>query len=386
MEDVDDLFESHSDIWEGIKDYYVTYKEVPSLDIIQDTYRDFEPVPTDAPTKFYLDELKNETLGAKIRETLLRAGTSLKNSASEKVLDGLMADVSELTKYSHAVHDLDMTDWKSAERHFDVVKERSELMGGSPGIKTGFKSIDTAYPTGMAPGHFIVTIGYPSRGKTWFTAYLAVKAWEQGFKPMIVSLEMSPEDMRNRIYGMMGSGLFQVSDFQRGSIDPDEFRQWAKKNLEDKNGFPIVSNTGGKEVTPAVIQGKIDQHRPDLVICDYMQLMADNSKNDHLTPRMMNLSRELKLMAVGNNIPVIAISAVTMDDSRNQDSPPMLNQVAWSKAIEYDADLAVSIHKHLDTNIIEFVSAKNRHGVEFAGFLEVDLNRGIIKETHGPTE
>jgi replicative DNA helicase len=276
---------------------------------------------------------------------------------------------------------VNLTDYADAEKHIEAVRDRSEKMGGSPGIKTGFQSIDLSYPTGMAGGHYIVTIGYPSRGKTWFTAYLAVKAWEQGFKPMIVSLEMSPEDMRNRIYGLMGSGLFKVSDFQQGTVDIDNFRSWGKRHLEGKNDFIVVSSEG--DVSPSTIQGKIDQHKPDLVICDYMQLMTDNRKSEILTPRMMNLSRELKLLAVNNNLPVVAISAVTMDDTNSQDDPPRLSQVAWSKAIEYDADMAMSVHKHKDTNVIEVVSAKNRHGPEFAVFLEVDLNLGIIKEHHG---
>jgi replicative DNA helicase len=98
---------------------------------------------------------------------------------------------------------------------------------------------------------------------------------------------------------------------------------------------------------------------------------------------MMNLSRELKLLAVNNNIPVMAISAVTMDDTGSQDDPPRLSQVAWSKAIEYDADMAMSIHRHTDTPVVEVVSAKNRHGPEFALYLEVDFNIGSIKEYHG---
>ena len=383
MDDVDDLFISHKDIWEGVKSHYTKYRVVPSLDILQTKYRDFDATETDAPTKYYLDNLRAENLTSQIRHTLMKAGAGLKDLAPDKVLDDLRADISSLTKFSTAVKDLDVTDYKDAERHLEAVRERSDKMGGSPGIRTGFLSIDTAYPTGMAPGHYIVTIGYPSRGKTWFAAYLAVKAWEQGFHPMIISLEMSPEDMRNRIYGLMASGLFQVSDFQRGSIDPDQFRAWAKKNLEDKQAFTIISADNQSEMTPAVIQSKIDQYGPDLVVCDYMQLMSDNRKSESLTPRMMNLSRELKLLAVTNNIPVNAISAVTMDESRSQDDPPMLSQVSWSKGIEYDADMAMAVHRHQDTDIISVTSRKNRHGMEFAVYLEVDLNNGIINEKFG---
>jgi replicative DNA helicase len=380
--DVDILFESHGDVWEYIKDHWNKYRDVPSIDQLQDKFRDFDAVPITSPTQYYLDTLKNDYSSARLRDALLKAGQKLKDNPVEKVMVGLQSDLSEISKHTHNVRDMDLTDWKDAEMHMEAVRKRSDEMGGSPGIKTGFNSIDLSYPTGMAPGHYVVVIGYPSRGKTWFTAYLAVKAWQQGFKPMIVSAEMSDTDMRNRIYALMASGLFKVSDFQRGDVDQDEFRNWAKKTLSDKQSFPIVSNANsGGEITPAVIQAKIDQHKPDLVVCDYMQLLSDNRQSESLTPRMMNLSRELKLTATRNNIPVIAISAVTMDDTNTQDSPPLLSQVAWSKAIEYDADMAMSVHRHQDTDIIEVVSRKNRHGTEFNVYLKVNLNEGKIEES-----
>jgi replicative DNA helicase len=349
---------------------------------LQDKFRDFDYVEVTSPTKYYLDNLKNEHSRSRLRMALMEAGQKLKNSPVEKVIAELQTNISDISKHTNSIKDMDLTDWKDAEVHMEALRRRSAEMGGSPGIKTGFDSIDLSYPTGMAPGHYIVVIGYPSRGKTWLTAYLAVKAWQQGFKPMIVSAEMSDSDMRNRIYALMASGLFRVSDFQRGDIDIDEFRNWAREELDNKQSFPIVSNASGEgEITPAVIQAKIDQHKPDLVVCDYMQLLSDNRQSESLTPRMMNLSRELKLLATRNNIPIMAISAVTMDDTNTQDQPPMLSQVAWSKAIEYDADMAMSVHRHTDSNIIELVSRKNRHGREFGVYLKVDLDNGIIEES-----
>jgi len=55
------------------------------------------------------------------------------------------------------------------------VKERSAVMGGSPGILTGFDAIDKAYPTGMAPGHLIVAIGWPGKVKHGLLHILLVR-------------------------------------------------------------------------------------------------------------------------------------------------------------------------------------------------------------------
>ena len=378
-DNADDLFTSHKDIWEGLKSYYYKFRAVPEVGVLQDKFKDFEPVQTKAETGYYLDKLKNEFVSARLKTIMLQAGSSLKEDAPSRVLGVMQSQLATLSRYTNNVRDVDVTDIESAERHYQSVKDRSTVMGGSPGILTGFEAIDKAYPTGMAPGHLIVAIGWPGRGKTWFTSYLACKAWEQGFKPMIVSLEMAPENMRDRIYTMLGSGLFRASDLSKGDINLDDFRSWATKTTEGKNSFVLVSNEGTAEVTPSTIQGKIDQHKPDLVILDYHQLFNDNKRSNSEVERNRNISRDFKLLAVANNIPIIDITAATADDISDQDEPPMMSQVAWSKAIEYDADMAIAIHKHANTDMIEVVSRKNRHGQDFRFFLDWDINRGIIK-------
>jgi len=310
---------------------------------------------------------------------MLQAGSALKEDAASRVLGNMQSQLATLSRFTNNVRDVDVIDIDAAERHYQSVKERSAAMGGSPGILTGIDAIDRAYPTGMAPGHLIVAIGWPGRGKTWFTSYLACKAWEQGFKPMIVSLEMAPENMRDRIYTMLGSGLFRASDFSKGDINLDDFKSWGKKKTSGKNSFILISNEGTAEVTPATIQGKIDQHKPDLVILDYHQLFNDNKRSNSEVERNRNISRDFKLLAVSNNIPIIDITAATADDISDQKEPPMMSQVAWSKAIEYDADMAMAIHRHANTDLVEVVSRKNRHGQDFRFFLEWDINRGIIK-------
>lgn len=381
-DNVDDIFISHRDVWEGLKSYYLKFRAVPDVSVIQEKFKDFEPEAVKGETGYYLDNLKNEFLTARVKDLLLRNGASLKNNSATRVLLEMQSELNALSRLTGAVRDVDLTDYELAEKHFESIRERSLAMGGSPGIKTGFKAIDLAYPTGMAPGHLIVMIGWAGRGKTWMSSYLACKAWEQGFRPMIISLEMSPENMRDRIYTMMGSGLFKASDFSKGMVNTDDFHSWAENKFTNKNSFILISNEGQGQVTPNTVQAKIDQYKPDLVILDYHQLFNDSSGAKSEVERNRNISRDFKLLAVRNAIPVIDITAATMDDVSDQDGPPMMSQVAWSKAIEYDADMAIAVHKQPDSNIMEIVSRKNRHGTNFDFYLDWDLNRGIVKEIY----
>lgn len=379
-ENVDDLFIAHGDVWDTIKEYYDRYKAVPTIEFLEDKHGEFEGNKVVSETEYYLDELKNEYVASRIQQITMKAAKALQAGvAPGEVLDKTNGSLSKLGKFTNNVRDVDITDFAQAEEHFAAVRERSAVLG-SPGIPTTFKSIDSVYPTGMAPGHLIVAIGWPGKAKTWFTSYLACKAWEQGFKPMIVSLEMSPENMRDRIYTMMGSGLFRASDFAKGDVNIDDFHAWGKRRFDNKGGFVVVSNEGLSDVTPNTVQAKIDQHKPDLVICDYHQLFQNNGRSNSPTERGMAVSREFKMLAVTNNIPLIDITAATQSDLSDRDSPPMMSQVAWSRAIEYDADMAFAVHRHDDSDLVEIVCRKNRHGGMFDFYLDWDIDRGVVTE------
>jgi len=379
-ENVDDLFIAYKDVWDTVKTYYDRYKAVPTLEFLEKQHQEFEPEKVTGETEFYLDELKNEYVSGRIQQITLKAAQALTAGvAPSEVLNKTNTSLAKLGKFTNTVRDVDVTDFEAAAQHFAAVQERSAALG-SPGIPTTFKSIDSVYPTGMAPGHLIVAIGWPGKGKTWFTSYLACKAWEQGFKPMIVSLEMSPENMRDRIYTMMGSGQFRASDFAKGDVNLDDFHAWSKRRFDNKGGFVVVSNEGLSDVTPNTVQAKIDQHKPDLVICDYHQLFQCNSKSNSPTERGMAVSREFKMLAVTNNIPLIDITAATQSDLSDRDNPPMMSQVAWSKAIEYDADMAFAVHRHDDSDLVEIACRKNRHGSMFDFYLDWDIDRGIVTE------
>lgn len=381
---IDDMFISHADVWEGVKSYYYRHGSVPPADVLVRKFDDFVPEETSGPTDYYVDLLRDSFVRGNIKNYLLDAGKELRSEPSRLVLDKLQSQLSRLSQYTAVAGDIDLSDFESAKRHYEQVHDNSELNGGNVGIMTGLKSFDASVPTGLAPGNLVILLGYSGRGKTWLAGYLATRAYTQGKKPMIASMEMTAEAMRDRIYSTMANGSFYVSDFQTGAIDTDDFNTWGKKQFKDKQSFTVVSSEGLSDISVSTLQGKIDQHQPDIVFVDYIQLMSDGAGNRNETEKIRNISRGLKRLALRNNIPVVAISAVTSAELNAPDTPPMLEQVSWSRSIQFDADLAIAVHKYDDTNIVECVSRKNRFGPDFCAYLEVDFSRGMIKETFAP--
>ncbi len=375
-----ELFGSHADVFEWMREYYLKHKAVPDASLITQRFKRIDLPETTAPSAFYLSELKNHVIATKMQDIMFKAADAMKVHAPTAVLEKLQTEFAKLGKFSSTAKDIDITNGDWAKDHFEKLRERAEGNEGTPGISTGIKSIDSAYPTGLSAGHSLVFMGYTGRGKSMFADWLACRIHAQGYKPMIVSLEMSPEEQMERLYAIMSSGMFKISELSRGDIAMDDFDTFRKKKLDKSAPFVVVSSEGISDVTPNVIQAKIDIHRPDVVILDYLQLMSDNSKTQAMTPRMLNLSREIKMLAMSNGIPIISITAVTDEDSKDRSQPPVLSQVSWSKGIEYDANMAIAIHRHDDSDVVEIVCRKNRHGGMFNFYFDVDFDAGIWNE------
>jgi replicative DNA helicase len=196
---------------------------------------------------------------------------------------------------------------------------------------------------------------------------------------MILSLEMSETEVRNRVFTIMGEGLWSHRKLSSGQIEIDDLKRWHNSKLAGKPEFHIISNDSGGDVTPLVLRGKIDQYKPDFVVVDYLQLMSPNTKSDNETVRMKNLSRELKLMAISEEVPIIAISSATPDDVTKLDTVPTLGQTAWSRQIAYDADWVMALGRGPNSDVIECVFRKNRNGFMGEFLVQVDFDKGWYK-------
>lgn len=374
------LFGPYADVFEFLRDYYLKHRAVPEAALVEQKFKEVVLPETKAPTAYYLEELRNNYVTGRMQEIMLKASTAMKERTAPEVLENLSTALAKLGRFTSSARDIDITDAEWAKEHFEKLRTRAEANDGTPGIATGFKSIDSAYPTGLAGGHSVVLMGYTGKGKSMFADVLMAQIHAQGKKPMIVSLEMSPEEQMERIYAIMSKGQFKISELSRGDIQMDDFDAFSRKKLDKKSPFVVVSSEGITEVTPNIIQAKIDTHRPDVVVLDYLQLMKDNAKTQAMTPRMLNLSSEVKRLAMSNNIPIISITAVTDEDGDKRDAPPVLSQISWSSGIEYDANLAIAVHRHEGSNLVEVVCRKTRHGEVFSFYIDVDFDAGIWTE------
>jgi replicative DNA helicase len=106
----------------------------------------------------------------------------------------------------------------------------------------------------------------------------------------------------------------------------------------------------------------------ELVIVDYLQLMAGHRRVENRQQEIAEISRSLKLLAKELEIPVIAVSQLNRDPERRQDKRPQLSDLRESGQIEQDADVVLLIHRDMDTDNpqargrADVIIAKHRNG------------------------
>ena len=371
---IDRLLRTHNYVWEFIRNYYEQNQTTPSAKIVNERFADFDYVSDTGATKHHLDELRTEYLNDNVKVMLRNAASQVQDGDSLSALDTLLGETARLKHITSPVRDLDVSNVDDAIAYFENVKKQQEA--GTHGIYTGLAGFDNYLPAGITPGQLGVLLAYPAIGKSWMALYLAVQAWKNGKSPLIVSLEMTETEVRNRVFTIIGQGMWSHRKLSRGDVEIDMMKRWMEKTFEGKPSIHIISNEGIGEVSPSVLRGKIDQYHPDIVFVDYLNLMTSNQRTDSEVVKMKNLSRELKLLAISEEIPVVAISSATPDDVTDMNSVPTLGQTSWSRQIAYDADWLLALGRAANSDVLEAVFRKNRNGFLGEFYVQVDFDSG----------
>lgn len=378
---VDSTIEVYSDVWEWIKGYYNRYEQLPDKEKVKRQYGEFEFLNTTGSLAYYIDEAHKTVATAKLKDALIKAASKLNEYGPYEAMNFLMSQSTKLIKDTGNVKDTDLVgDYTERVDMLQKMVELAESGRGILGITSAIDPIDFHFG-GWQPGDFVVVIGWTGSMKTWLSRMFAVRAWQAGYRPLVISLEMNKfqEGYRFDTIVSQGNG-FRNSQLSHGrDVSPAEYREWMDNTFTDKHPFYLVTNEGLDTVDQNMVQGKIEKYNPDLVILDYHGLFDDAKGGNSETERAKNLSKDFKRMAVKCQVPIIDVAAVTMPDGSQGERAPELSEIAWSRQLSYDADMVLAVYRQRDSQLLEIACRKNRRGDLFAFNLAWDIDTGVIQ-------
>ena len=341
--------------------------EVSSLDFVRDI---ITTVPTSANVKSYANIVREKA----VLRRLIKVNEDIANTcyAGKEPLETILA-TTEKTVFD-LLQSRNSGDFvpirQVAMNVLEKIEEASKNQGTVTGIPTGF--IDLDYKTsGLQPSDFILIAARPSMGKTAFVLnlvdHIAVK---KGLPCMVFSLEMSKEQLVNRMLAMESN--VDSQKLRTGTLSDSDWDAVVEGIGVIGNSKLIIDDTPGisiMELRSRCRKMKLE-YGLSVVIIDYLQLMSGSGKGggDNRQQEISEISRSLKALARELSAPVIALSQLSRACETRQDHRPMLSDLRESGAIEQDADVVMFLYRddyyNKDTdmpNIAEVIIAKQRN-------------------------
>ena len=342
--------------------------EVSSLDFVRDI---ITTVPTSANVKSYANIVREKA----VLRRLIKVNEDIANTcyAGKEPLETILA-TTEKTVFD-LLQSRNSGDFVPIRQVAMNVLEKIEEASKNQGTVTGFPSgfIDLDYKTsGLQPSDFILIAARPSMGKTAFVLnlvdHIAVK---KGLPCMVFSLEMSKEQLVNRMLAMESN--VDSQKLRTGTLSDSDWDAVVEGIGVIGNSKLIIDDTPGisiMELRSRCRKMKLE-YGLSVVIIDYLQLMSGSGKGggDNRQQEISEISRSLKALARELSAPVIALSQLSRACETRQDHRPMLSDLRESGAIEQDADVVMFLYRddyyNKDTdmpNIAEVIIAKQRNG------------------------
>ncbi len=274
------------------------------------------------------------------RRELIRAGASVTDVAFDideeiaRVLDRAEQAVLSVAERRSAQTLLEVGPlFSDVLEHIELLEQRgSELTG----LATGYVDLDKKL-AGLQASNLVVVAARPAMGKSSLALGVAINAATQGEPVAIFSLEMSKEEIVQRILSSVGrvdsmklrSG--QLGPLWQRVIDAAGKMYQAPIYIDDS---PVVTVTDIRAKCRRLKRKK----GLSLVVIDYLQLMeASNRENrqqeiSEITRNLKNLARELE-------VPVIAVSQLNRSLETREDKRPRLSDLRESGCLTADTRL-----------------------------------------------
>ncbi len=282
----------------------------------------------------------------------------------------------------------------------DMEKTRQRLADGTRrvvGLATGFHRLDNI-TQGFHGSELIILAARPGMGKTAFSLNVAASAGMPSSgtdvpgQILVASLEMPAVQLFHRIIAL--TEQVNLSVFRHPIYDTDMTKSKIERGMErlSHSGIHTIDSI---DLTPRRLKGIArEMHaKPtglDLIVIDYLQLMSPNEKSSNRQQEVASISRDLKLLSLELQVPVLALSQLNRNPVVRQGNVPMrdaeLSDLRDSGALEQDADVVL----FLDSDTTGKLGTKDSGDIDSAAEAPARdqgeaVRLRVMKNRHGQT-
>jgi replicative DNA helicase len=335
------------EVWLWVLNYWREYSTIPTARAFKQEYADTKLLNAEnEPFQALIDEIyiayKQQHLVNAITSALPALNNNETDEAFNKLSEGLQKASVEVAR----LRDIDLT--QSWEGRLAKYEEMRNTPNGLRGIPTGFLGLDRI-TAGLRPQQLVTFVGEAKKGKSLMTLIMASAAHNHGIVPMYVSFEMSIEEQAAR-YDAIISGVPHTRII-RGDLTSSDMEKISKSLAIRRNMQPFIMTEDTSSLTTvSALAGKVQQHRPRLLIVDGVYLMDDENGEPKGSPQALtNITRSLKRLAQRFDIPIIGTTQVLSWKLGNRKTRQITAEaIGYTSSFAQDSDIVLGVESDPD--------------------------------------
>jgi replicative DNA helicase len=346
------------EIWDYLINHMDSYKSQPSFEEIKNQFPEYEfEVVTDS-FDFIKDRFVANIKRREATEALLDLGQILDENNFQTLME-----IDEL--FLDKARDLAAVIPTSRADKFSSMKKRiaeykkNKEEGIIKGKRFGLPELDE-YTLGIQQHEYVTIAGPSGLGKTTLGLWFNLNHYMDGHTPMIISLEMSAEEIYRKLDGM--AAQLKQHAIKAMTLDKGAVERWEKMAERAESAANDIIVIDVDNATPEKIYAEAARWNPEIIMVDYIQLLEapryikeGYRQVGHISKEMKKISRQLK-------IPVYGLSQT---NSESFTEGAKLTNVSESRAIVHNSDIVLGLSQDEEQRAVDKLELrllKNRGG------------------------
>lgn len=329
-----------------------------------------EAVPSSAHVVHYANIVREK----KVRRDFASVSSEIHEKAFgeekfDELIDGIekrvfsISQMSKPQKFAHVKDELGSA--------YERMERLHRGDGALRGVPTGFAQLDNIL-SGLQKSDLVLLGARPSFGKTSLALDIARQAAFKGSAVGVFSLEMSREQIVDRLIASQANvSLWRL---RTGRLKDELEFEMVKNSLDELAEISLyIDDTPSPNILQMRSMARRLQleHGLDLLVIDYLQLIQPRTGSDNMVQQVTEISRGLKSLARELSIPILALSQLSRAVDQRDVKIPRLADLRESGSLEQDADVVLFLYRkdrdklevaEEDQNSVEVIIAKHRNG------------------------
>ena len=347
------------EVFEWLVEHVRRYRDAPSMEAVEMRFPNWEQHHHSDSIQFLIDRFIVTIKRREAQNLVIELAKAADDPQQSENIDMLFMEASR--KLATIVPTSRVERFSNMEERVERYrKERGEKK--QIGIPFGFPTLD-AKTGGLQPHEFVAVAGFSGMGKSTLLLRFLLSIYENGYTPLLISLEMEARMILRRLDSMAAN--LDYNSMKHLRLEDREIEDWEQKAEEVREGvkdITIIDDIRG--CTPDHVYGEAIRHKPDVILIDYVSLMKSSrpSRYSNRWESLTEITQDLKQNSRTLKVPIIAAAQTNRAGAIEGAE---LSNVGGSISITQDPDIVIGLFatdEMKDNNLIEIRLNKNRDG------------------------